>query len=484
MTLVALGRSDPWTKLDSVPASEVLDIRLLNGKQLASRLSISSVFGRADPPVQGVARPAPEQIMLAQLDCFAGIAGDMLVGAVLDAGVPFEKLSAAVAALRLNGVRIDRKSVVRGGITATRFLVEVDSRERDHRGLSDLLSIVARAALTPTVQRRVERTLIALAEAEASVHGTPVDAVHFHEVGGDDAIVDVVCACVGLDALSVNQVVLSAAVEVGRGTVTTAHGVLPIPAPATALLLSDRAMTQDVDGEATTPTGAALLVGWESLSSTSPPSSGSGARSRGARQVAMGYGAGQREVLGRPNVVRLRILEPVLRRAPSGGLPNSDTSSDEWIYQLECQVDTATGERLGHVLRRVFECGGLDAYVTPVLMKKGRPGHLVTAWANEMHLDAVRDLLLEDATTLGVRMQPVQRACLARWTLALETRWGTVLAKVVRLPSGVLLARPEADDVERLVAAGHGSYAAIEAELLIVAQQAALDDQPRFGDPD
>jgi uncharacterized protein (TIGR00299 family) protein len=386
---------------------------------------------------------------IAILDAFAGIAGDMFVGALLDAGVPLEPLLEAVRRLRLPGVSVRAERVLRAGLSGTHFQVATGTlavgefapvaataapwqpggMDHRHRGLAEIERIVTQADLPAPVLANCLAVYRAIGVVEAAAHGVAIEQVHFHEVGAEDTIVDVVCACLGAHWLGVERWYANG-VQVGSGTVRAAHGVLPVPAPATAALLRGIPVRSGAAGERTTPTGAALLrtlVGAydQPLAYTA---------------TAVGYGAGTRDDPALPNLLRLTVAELAA--------PSSATE----LVELQCQVDTATGEQLGWLLEALLERGATDAFATPATMKKGRPGVLLTVLADEARSAALTDLLLEEAGTLGVRRHRVQRAVLERWSETRPTPLGEVRFKVARLPSGTVAARPEDDELRRLAA--------------------------------
>ncbi|MEC7584627.1 MAG: nickel pincer cofactor biosynthesis protein LarC [Planctomycetota bacterium] len=402
------------------------------------------------------------------LDCFSGVAGDMWVGALLDAGLDIADLQSAVASLELPGVTVRAQQVTRCSLAGIRFVVERDGVEigrapielpasagvgetavqqlrpmtpgalapktaasaHSHRRLADIVEILERAALPDTVAKNCLRTFEAIAEVEARAHATTIEEVHFHEVGAEDTIVDIVCACLGTELIGIERL-YSSAVTVGTGTVRAAHGVLPVPAPATLELLFGVPVRQGVlTGERTTPTGAALLKTlvheFEPTFTWLP----------GVR----GYGAGTKDDGKVPNLLRLAIGE--LR----------DPGSAAELLELSCQLDTATGEQLGWLLDEALRRGATDVFATPVHMKKGRPGHLLTVLCEASRGDDLVTWLLEESSSLGVRQHAVSRAVLERWQQTRSTEFGPVQFKVARLPSGVEAARPEDDEVRRLCA--------------------------------
>lgn len=386
---------------------------------------------------------------VAILDAFAGIAGDMFVGALLDAGVPLEPLREAVASLQLPGVTIHAERVLRAGLAGTHFRVEVASLAAGqfvplgsapapiqpaapasghaHRGLAEIERIVRRANLPAPVVDCCLAVYRAIGAVEAAAHGVGIEQVHFHEVGAEDTIVDVVCACLGAHLLGVERW-YAHGIEVGCGTVRAAHGVLPVPAPATAALLRGVPVRRSALGERTTPTGAALLRNLVAEFD----------RPLGYTALGIGYGAGTRDDAELPNLLRLTVAEL------------QPPSSPCELVELQCQVDTATGEQLGWLLEALLARGAVDAFAAPITMKKGRPGVLLTVLADPGREPALAQLLLEEAGTLGVRRHAVQRQVLERWQETRDTALGPVRCKVARLPSGAVVVRPEDAELRRL----------------------------------
>ncbi|MCA8976168.1 MAG: nickel pincer cofactor biosynthesis protein LarC [Planctomycetes bacterium] len=392
---------------------------------------------------------------IAVLDCWSGVAGDMWVGAMLDAGVPLAPLAETVASLGLPGVRLAADRVLRAGLSGTWFRVleggvsaehaaeasfmplpegrhggvlRPGATAHVHRGLAEIEAIVGAGAMPAAVRERCLAVYRAIAEVEAEAHGTTVEAVHFHEVGAVDTIVDVVCACLATHLLGVDRIVANG-IATGSGTITAAHGVLPVPAPATAALLRGiPVQSGGLAGERTTPTGAALLR--TLVDAFDEPVAYS--------TEAIGYGAGSRDDPAVPNLLRVSV-----------GKTRAATSALE-LTELTCQLDTASGELVGWLLDEALARGATDAFAVPVQMKKGRPGLLVTVLSDAAHEVALRELLLEESTSLGVRCHRVSRSVLERWQQTRATALGAVEFKVARLPSGAVVARPEDDEVRRL----------------------------------
>lgn len=362
------------------------------------------------------------------LDCFAGVAGDMWVGAMLDAGAPFADLEAAVRSLDLPGVTVKAERVRRAGIAATRFLVEVATPAAHERHLHEVLDVLARADVPPEVAAQARQVFEAIAAAEARAHGRPIDHVHFHEVGAEDTIVDVLCACLSTARLGIGRLYASAVV-VGSGTVACEHGTMPVPAPGTLGLLAGIPIRSgELPGEATTPTGAALLRTLVHAFEPDLP----------WVPEHYGHGAGSRDTAGRPNVLRIAVGE------------TRDPGARTSIVELQCQLDTITGEEAAWLTDELLARGAVDVWTSAVQMKKGRPGLLLTVLAEEAQRDALARLLLEESTTLGLRVQRVAREVVERWQETLESPLGPVRCKCARLPSGLVVRRAEEEELRRL----------------------------------
>lgn len=363
----------------------------------------------------------------AYFDCFCGAAGDMILAALVHAGLKLDFLQEVVARLRLPGVELDAAPVQRGGFAATHVTVRVaHEAHHHHRHLPDILKIIAVAQFSPRVTKDAGRVFTRLAEAEATAHGIAVEKVHFHEVGAADAIVDIVGACAGLEALGIEKLVCSP-IPTGNGTIECAHGILPVPAPATADLLRGVPLAAcDEPGELTTPTGAAILTTLAESFGPLPP----------MRLASIGYGAGTRENRSRPNILRVLI----------GDLPVPAGDAPESILVLETQVDDATGQNVAYAVERLLEAGALDVFTVPIGMKKGRPGQLVTVLCRPTDAAALEAILFGETTTLGVRRHECQRTALERATQTVTTRFGALRVKVGRRGDQVVQAWPEYED--------------------------------------
>jgi uncharacterized protein (TIGR00299 family) protein len=363
---------------------------------------------------------------IAHLDCFAGISGDMLLGALIDAGWPAERLTDVIARLKLGDVRSDIQRVTKKGITATQVTIH-SSPHQPHRGLQDLSTIVMGADLPESIQRQGISALRLLAEAESSVHGVPVERIHFHEVGAVDTIVDIVGSLVGFKELEINQVYCSP-LPWSRGTVKTEHGILPVPPPAVALLLKGLPVVGiDVEGETVTPTGATLARTVAKDFGSAPA----------MKVQAIGYGAGQRDWPDRANVLRLTMGES---ESTELGL------NVETLTVLACNIDDMNPQWYAPAMEALYEAGALDVWLTPVQMKKNRPANIIEVLCRKEHAPDVRVRLLKHTTTLGVREYDVTRYSLDRRIETIETRYGSVRMKVATLPDGSIKRAPEYDD--------------------------------------
>jgi len=377
---------------------------------------------------------------LAWFSCPSGIAGDMALGALLDAGAPLSAVAEAVGRLGLGDrIRLGAEPVQRNGLAATRAVVDVEHGEHDgpghdghdhdgHRPWAEIDARLAAAGLDARVEARARSTFRLLAEEEGRLHGVAPEAVEFHEVGSLDAIADVVGVCAALEALGIDEVWASP-VAVGAGTARSAHGVLPVPAPATAALLARAGAPSygvDIGVELATPTGAALLAAL--------------ARGFGPQPAmlvdAIGYGAGGRELPGRPNVVQVLVGTASGARAQVlGGGPG------QRAVELCANVDDATGETLAHAVARLLAAGAFDAWVTPIVMKKGRPGATVHALVEPSLAEPVAAVLVAETGTLGLRAVAVER-----WPQLRTETVVDVAGVAIRVKLGAGRAKVEHDD--------------------------------------
>ena len=372
---------------------------------------------------------------IAYFDCFAGISGDMTLGALIGAGADREKLLAALAGLGVPGWRIEVGQRMAGPIAATDVRVLLDHHHHHHhRGLQEILAIIAGAALSEPVKRTAGGIFRRLAAAEARVHGSTPEEVRFHEVGAVDAIVDIVGAAVGLELLGWPKVIASP-LPTFHGYARGAHGTFPLPAPATAELLTGVPWRKlDIEGELVTPTGAAILTGVAASFGPLP-----------AMVVArIGYGAGKCD-FGIPNALRVlvgREAEPC--PAPAAGS----------VAVIETNIDDMNPQFYGAVMERLFAAGALDVFMTPVQMKKNRPGTLLTAVCEADGCEAIAAVILAETPTFGVRISHRERRCLARRWEEIATPYGPVRIKVGELQGRVITASPEYEDCRKAAAAG------------------------------
>jgi uncharacterized protein (TIGR00299 family) protein len=424
---------------------------------------------------------------IAYLECFSGISGDMFLGALIDAGVPPRLLEETVAALNV-GARLEISRVVRSGISATKVDVWVDgekdmpreeywakqeqqehrhshdhghghehhhdhqhSSESDgslvrtppphshshHRDLTEIREIIGKAAISDSAKKTAVAIFEALGTAEAKIHATSIEKVHFHEVGAVDAMVDIVCASVGAEALGVDEIVCSP-LNVGGGSVKCAHGTFPVPAPATVELLRDAPVySSGVQAELVTPTGVAIVKVLAKRFAAFPE----------MQIKKAGYGAGTREFPGLPNVVRLTIGESASKSA-------AKTESDT-VAVLEANLDDLNPQVFGYVMDRLLEEGALDVFGMPVQMKKNRPGTLLTVLCKPEDASKLSHLIFTETTTLGVRRRDEVRETLARRWENVRTQWGEVRIKIASMNGTVTNYAPEYEDCRRIATEHH-----------------------------
>jgi pyridinium-3,5-bisthiocarboxylic acid mononucleotide nickel chelatase len=372
---------------------------------------------------------------IAYFDCIAGASGDMLLGALVDAGLSVESLCEKLAALNLvSEFELTAEKVSKNGFSATK--VDVSIHKLQHgRHLAEIESILHESSLPGHIQEKAASMFRRLAEVEAGIHGKPVEEVHLHEVGGVDTIVDIVGTLAGLEGLGVEQV-YGSPLPLGRGFVNGAHGQIPLPAPATVALLQGVPIVgSEIEKELVTPTGAVLLTGLCAAFGPIPA----------MKLTGQGYGAGGRD-LPIPNVVRLLLGEQSETRQ---GI------SIESLILLETNVDDNSAEINGYVMEELFKAGALDVFFTPIQMKKNRPAVLISVLCRPAEVEALEMILFQETSTLGVRRQAVERGCLERKTEVIETPYGPVQVKVARLPDGSTKRAPEYEDC-RKAAQAHG----------------------------
>src|SRR5580658_3837730 len=353
------------------------------------------------------------------LDAFSGISGDMAVGALMDAGAPASDVLDALRSLN-TGARYEVEKTARRGITASKFRVHLDDAPRKHRHLAHILAMIDAAPLGARSKRNASAVFEKLGQAEAKVHGVPIEKVHFHEVGAADSIADIVGACVALDLMGVEEVHISA-INVGSGTVETEHGTLPVPAPATAALLAGMPVyARGPAMELTTPTGAALAA---TLASSFGPLPA-------MRIASIGHGAGDRDFPQHANVLRALIGER--SSAPEATL----------VSVIEANIDDSSPQVLGYALDRLMEAVALNVTLSPIQMKKNRPGSLLRVIAKPEDQERLTQVIFAETSTLGLRMYAAERRVEERRIEEVETPWGKVRGKV----AGQGMFSPEYDD--------------------------------------
>ena len=367
--------------------------------------------------------------LIAYFDCFSGASGDMLLGSLVDAGLPLEQLSADLAGLPCGKeIRLRAETVKRCGLCATKVHVETtEETARSHRGLHEIHELIRRSSLSARVKEDAVRIFTRLGEAEASVHDVRVEDVHFHETGALDAIADIVGVACAVERLGIERLLFST-FRLGGGTVETAHGVLPVPAPATAqLLVGVRCEMGPVEAELLTPTAAAILTTLGTQQEPPP-----------FRIERIGMGAGTSDFAHHPNVLRVIL-----------GRISSDAEADS-VWIVEANLDDVSAEVGGHAIDRLLSAGALDAYVVPIQMKKSRPGFMLCAIVADEALGRVEDVFFRETTTFGVRRQRAERAKLTREIITVGTPYGTVRVKVGKRAGQAISVSPEYEDCREI----------------------------------
>jgi pyridinium-3,5-bisthiocarboxylic acid mononucleotide nickel chelatase len=366
-------------------------------------------------------------------DCFSGASGDMILGALLDLGLPIDALRGALGSLAIEYGEVTAERVTRAGVTATKFRViekpgdPAASRQHGHHHLKHIVAAIRRSALTAASQDRAVQLFERLAEAEAAIHNTPIERVHLHEVGALDSIIDIVGAVYGFEWFGIDDIV-SSPLNVGGGTVKCAHGVFPVPAPATARLLLNAPVYGDGASELVTPTGALLVTSYAREFGPLPA----------MRLERVGYGAGDRDPRESPNVLRLLLGE------------RAAAAAAERIVTIVCEIDDMNPQLFGPLMDRLSEAGALDVFYAAVQMKKNRPGTLVTVIAHPAKREAIAAVLFAQTTTIGVRYQEMLRDRLDREIQSVDTPVGPIRFKVATRDGRVLNAAAEFDDCARI----------------------------------
>jgi uncharacterized protein (TIGR00299 family) protein len=363
---------------------------------------------------------------IAYFDCFSGISGDMILGALLDAGLSFDQLQKELTSLAIEGYGISANSVTKSGFAATKLDVHVNEKQ-PHRHLANIEKIIHESQLSENIKHEAIKVFDRLAQAEAKVHRTTKENIHFHEVGAVDAIVDVVGCIIGLDLLGVEKV-FSSPVSLGTGKVVCQHGEIPVPAPASVELVKGYPVRMTgIEAELTTPTGAALITTLASNFGDMPS----------MKIDSVGHGAGGRELKERPNILRVFL-----------GETTADLEHDH-IMVVETNIDDMNPEIVAYATEKLFEAGALDVFITPMIMKKGRQGQQITVLVDEEKLPIVMDTLFTETSTIGVRMLGMERRKLPHQTKIVETEFGRVKVKVANWKGQTKIA-PEFDDCRRI----------------------------------
>jgi uncharacterized protein (TIGR00299 family) protein len=366
-------------------------------------------------------------------DCFSGAAGDMIVGALLDAGLSLDYLRSELEKLGLSGYSLSREKVVKNKISATKFNVELLEKQ-PHRKPQDIIDIIAGSGLDDEAKKQSIAVFNRLAVAEGKVHGEPVEDIHFHEVGAVDAIIDICGAVIGLKHLGVEKI-FSSPLSLGTGRIGTAHGVMPVPAPATAELVKNSPVRMTgIEAELTTPTGAAILT---TLADFNVPET--------MEPKVIGYGAGSRDLRELPNLLRVMICE------------TASVFDQDMVKVLETNLDRTSPEILGGIFEELISAGALDVYITSTLMKKNRPGQLLTVLCKQENLDRLAKIMFRRGLTLGIRVKTVPRIKLHREETVVSTSGGDVSVKIARLDDKEILF-PEYDDMVKAMRKTDRSY--------------------------
>ncbi|HTG58224.1 MAG TPA: nickel pincer cofactor biosynthesis protein LarC [Terriglobia bacterium] len=374
---------------------------------------------------------------IAYLDCSSGISGDMLLAALLDAGLERDLLLNELRKLPLAGYEFRCARVLRGSLTGTQVEIDVPQPQPE-RHLGEIRQLLEGSALTEAVRTQALKMFERLAEVEGKLHGKPAAEIHFHEVGAVDAILDIVGACVGLELLEIDELSCSP-LNVGGGQVETAHGTLPVPAPATAELLKGAPIySSGVEGELVTPTGAVIVATLASSFGPMPP----------IKVARIGYGAGSRDYSGHPNIARLFVGE----RAEVSDSEPRVTNRVNVVTVIEANVDDMSPQLYGYLVERALDAGALDITCSSIQMKKNRPGLEISVLCVPERAEGLAQLLFEETTTIGLRIHEAGRLVLDREVVKVETPYGTVRVKIAKRAGKVINVSPEYEDCQRLAA--------------------------------
>jgi uncharacterized protein (TIGR00299 family) protein len=393
-------------------------------------------------------------------DCFAGAAGDMILGALVDAGLPFEELQRALGSLAVEGWAVSVDRVIKTGVTATKFRVHEHAHAHPqapgpsspqahshhhghgHHSLDEIYAAIGRSSLSDAGKARAIDMFRRLGEAESAIHGIPIDKIHLHEVGALDSIIDIVGAVFAIEWFKADRIVVSP-INTGSGMVRTEHGVFPVPAPATLAVLKNAPIySSGIQSELLTPTGALILSEFATAFGSIPPMT----------IDKVGYGAGDRELKETPNVVRVLIGEAEAPKTQHPSPKTQDPKTPMRVVVLECEIDDMNPQIFGALMEKLYAAGALEVFYSAVQMKKNRPGTLMTIVAKPEQRDLMTEIVFRESTTIGIRHQELSRECLDREMVTVTTSLGPVRFKVARREGRVLNAQPEFEDLAKLSA--------------------------------
>jgi len=364
---------------------------------------------------------------IAYFDCFSGASGDMILGSLIDAGLSLRRLREELKKIRISTIHLKAKKVLKAGISGTQVVVEGRNEKRSHRNLKEIRRIIEGSGVDAEVKEKSNEIFNRIASVEAKIHQTPIEEVHFHELGGLDSIVDIVGAVWGIRELGIEKIYVSK-VNVGGGFVKCEHGILPVPAPATLSLMEGKPIySSGVERELLTPTGAAILTTLGSEFGPIPP----------MKVERIGCGAG-RDDLPHPNLLRLII-----------GTSES-TFGKERVEVIETNIDDMNPQFYDYIIEKLLAMEVLDVFITPILMKKNRPGHLLTVICPSEKLPSVTKFLLRETTTLGLRWHEEERAKSDREILTFKTKYGKIRFKLAKWEGKIVNLSPEYEDCKRL----------------------------------
>ena len=370
---------------------------------------------------------------IAYFDCFSGISGDMTVGALLDAGLKIETLEKELKKLGLSGYQLEVNKVVKKGISATKFNVKI-KEEGVERRFKDILTILGNSKLDEGIKKETKKIFFNIAQAESKIHQKDIDKIHFHEIGGLDSIIDITSAVIGIKTLGIEEI-HSSALPVGKGFVKCAHGVIPVPAPATLELLKNvPTYSGGIESEMITPTGAAII-------STLTKSF----RKRPLMKIEkIGYGAGEKEFTI-PNLLRVSIGEKIAKDEDF----KDDYIRDEAVL-IETNIDDINPEFYDYIVEKLFSQGVLDVFLTPIQMKKNRPAHMLSIIVYEQNLKEILEVLFSESTSLGIRIREIKRLRLTQQNFIAETKYGKIKVKVGMFKGEIKNIAPEYEDCKKI----------------------------------